>query len=53
MASRLFTQPFVQAQIKETSKLRVTGLREGNSRVIGDAMSQQTISYHFQYIYMK
>ena len=25
-ASRLFTQPFVQAQIKETSKLRVTEL---------------------------
>ena len=25
-ASRLFTQPFIQAQIKKTSKLRVTGL---------------------------
>ena len=30
-ASRLFTQHYVQAQIKETSKLRTTGLCEGNS----------------------
>ena len=30
-ASRLFTQSFIQAQIKETSKLRVTGLCVGNS----------------------
>ena len=28
-ASRLFTQPFIQAQIKETIKLHVTGLCEG------------------------
>ena len=30
LASRLFAQPFVQAQITETSKLRVTGLCEEN-----------------------
>ena len=28
-----FTQPFVQAQIKKTSKRRLTGLCEGNSPV--------------------
>ena len=32
-ASWLFTQPFIQAQVKETPKLRVTGLCEGNSPV--------------------
>ena len=36
MASRLFTQPFVRAQIKEKFKSRVTGLCEGNSRVTGE-----------------
>ena len=35
-ASRLFTQPFIQAQIKETSKLCVTGLCAGNSPVTGE-----------------
>ena len=35
-ASRLFTQAFVQVQIKEASKLRVTGLYEGNSPVTGE-----------------
>ena len=30
-ASTLFTQPFIRVQIKETSKLRVTGLCVGNS----------------------
>ena len=29
--SPLFTQPFIRAQIKEISKLRVTGLCAGNS----------------------
>ena len=29
--TRLFTQPFIETQIKETSKLRVTGLCVGNS----------------------
>ena len=29
--SRLFTQVFIQAQIKKASKPRVTGLCEGNS----------------------
>ena len=32
----IFTQPFIQMQIKETSKLRVTGLCEGNSPVTGE-----------------
>ena len=35
-ASRLFTQPFIQAQIKETTKLRVTGLYAENSPVTGE-----------------
>ena len=33
-ASRLFTQPFRRLRSKKTSKLRVTGLCEGNSPVI-------------------
>ena len=36
-------QPFVQVQIKETSKLRVTGLCEGNSPV-NLQFSAQTVS---------
>ena len=32
-ASRLFTQTFIQTQVKETSKFRVTGLCVGNSPV--------------------
>ena len=38
--TRLFTQPFIQAQIK-TSKLRVTGLCEGNSPVTGEFPAQK------------
>ena len=38
--SRLFAQLFVQAQIEETSKLRVTGLCEGNPPVTGGFPSQ-------------
>ena len=34
--SWLFIQPFVQVQMKKTSKLRVTGLCEGNSTVAGE-----------------
>ena len=34
-ASRLFTQPFVQAAIKKTSKLCITGLCEGNPPLTG------------------
>ena len=33
LVSWLFTQPFVQAQIKKTSKLHITGLCEGSSLV--------------------
>ena len=39
-ASRLFTQPFIQAQIKENIKLRVTGLCVGNSPVTGEFPTQ-------------
>ena len=40
-ASWLFTQPFIQAQIKESSsKLRVTGLCEENSPVTGEFPAQ-------------
>ena len=38
---REFTQPFVQGQIKETSKLRVTGFCEGHSPVTGELPSQR------------
>ena len=40
-AWRLFTQACVQAQMKETSKLRVTGLCEGNSPVTGEFSAQR------------
>ena len=36
----MLTQPFVQAQIKETPKLRVNGLCEGNSPVTGEFPAQ-------------
>ena len=36
----MFTQPFIRAQIKETSKLRVTGLCAGNSPVPGEFPAQ-------------
>ena len=41
-ASWLFIQPFIQAQIKENIKLRVTGLCEGNSPVTGEFPAQRT-----------
>ena len=41
-SSRLLTRPFIQAQIKETSKLRVTGLCEGNSPVTGEFPAQKS-----------
>ena len=40
-ASRLFTQPFIQAQIKQTSELRVTGLCAGNSPLTGEFPAQR------------
>ena len=36
----LFTQPFIQVQIKENIKLRVTALCEGNSPVTGEFPAQ-------------
>ena len=39
-ASRLFTQPFVQVQMKENTKPRVTGLCAGNSLVTGEFPAQ-------------
>ena len=47
-ACRLFTQSFVQAQIKQTSKPRATGLWEGNSPVTGELPAHVSIwwSYH-------
>ena len=39
-ASRLFTRPFIQAQIKENLKLRVTGLCAGYSPVTGEFPAQ-------------
>ena len=38
-ASRLFTQPFIQAQIKQN--IKVTGLCEGNSPVTGAIPAQR------------
>ena len=40
-ASQLFTQQFLQVQIKKTSKLRVTGLCAGNSPVTGEFPTQR------------
>ena len=40
-ASRLCTQPFVQAQNKESIKLRVTGFCEGNPPVAGEIPAQR------------
>ena len=40
-ASRLFSEPFVQAQKKQTSKLRVTRLCGGNSSVTGEFPTQR------------
>ena len=37
---RLFTQPFIQARIKENIKARVTGLFAGNSPTTGEFHSQ-------------
>ena len=39
-ASRVFAKSSVQAQIKDTSKLRVTGLCEGNSPMTGEFPAQ-------------
>ena len=39
-ASLLFTPPFIQAQMKKTSKLRVTGLCAGNSPETGELPAQ-------------
>ena len=35
-------QPFVQTQIKENAKLRVTGIREGNSPMTGEFPAQRS-----------
>ena len=40
-APRLFTQPFIQAHITETPKLRVTGLCAGSSAVNGEFLTQR------------
>ena len=40
-SSRVFTQPFIQAPIKETSKLRVTGFCAGNSPLTGEFPAQR------------
>ena len=39
-ASPLYTQPFIQAHIKENTKARVTGLCAGNSPVTGEFPAQ-------------
>ena len=38
----MLPQPVIQAPIKETSKLRVTGLCAGNSPVIGELPAQKS-----------
>ena len=43
-ASPLFTQPFIQEQMKEKSKLRITGLCAGNSPVTGEFPAQMAIN---------
>ena len=39
--SRLFAEPFVEAQIKQSAKLRVTGICDGNPPVTGGSPSQR------------
>ena len=46
-ASRVLTQPFIQAQMKENTKLRVTGLCAGNSPVTGEFLAQRTSDADF------
>ena len=43
----MFTQPFIQARIKENKKVRVTGLCVGNSQVIGEFSSQSASNAMF------
>ena len=38
----MFTQSFIQAQIKENNKLRVTGLCTGNSPETGEFPAQRS-----------
>ena len=52
-ASRLFAKPFTQAQIKESSKLRVTGLCAGNSPVTGDFSAQGASNAKNVYIWWR
>ena len=55
----MFTQRFIQAQIKKISKLRVTGLCVGNSPLTGEFPAQKAsnaenvsiwLRHHEQYI---
>ena len=43
----LFAQPFVQAQIKETSKVRATGLSEGIHRWPVDSPHKSPVTWKF------
>ena len=43
-ASRLFTQPIIQPHIKETPKLRITGLCKGNSPVTGEFLHKWPVT---------
>ena len=42
--SPLFIQPFIQTQLKKTSKLHITGLCAENSRVTDEFPAQMAIN---------
>ena len=52
-ASRLFTQPFIRAQIKENIKARVTGLCAGNSPRTGEFPAQMASNAEYVSIWWR
>ena len=52
-ASRLFRQPFVQVQIKENIKPRVTDLCEGKSPVTGELAAQRASNAEYVFIWWR
>ena len=49
----MFTQAFIQAQVKETSKLRVADLCEGNSPVTGEFPPQRASNLENVFIWWR
>ena len=49
----MFTQPFIQGQIKETSKLCIIGLCAGNSQVTGEFPTQKASNAEYVSIWWR